>query len=106
MLEVECIRNKSRRLSSYRKMSFCTMKMGINRCNILKANRFTGKMEQKWPKLIELHKTLFNTEPKNLHNSLIDVIVCFRCFYTLTYDIDPVETNEQMKHYCKIYCGL
>ena len=106
MLEVECIRNKCRRLSSYRKMTFCTMKMGKHRCNILKENPFTGKMEAKWPKLIELHKHLFNTEPKNLHNSLIDVIVCFRCFHALTYNVDPVDTNDQMKHYCKIYCGL
>ena len=35
MLEVECIRNKCRRLSSYRKMTFCTMKMGKHICNIL-----------------------------------------------------------------------
>ena len=51
-------------------------------------------------------KVLFNTEPKNLHNSLIDVIVCFRCFHALTYNVDPVDTNEKMKQYCKIYCGL
>jgi len=106
MLEVECIRNKCRRLSSYRKMTFCTMKMGKHTCNIIKENPYTGKLEPKYPKLIELHKTLFKTEPSNLHNSLIDVIVCFRCFHYLTYNVDPVETNDQMKHYCKIYCGL
>ena len=106
MLEVECIRNKSRRLSNYRKISYCTMKMGKEMCNILKVNPFTGKMEAKYPKLIELHKMLFKTEPKNLHNSLIDVIICFRCFYALTYNIDPVETNEQISQYCKVYCGL
>jgi len=106
MIEVECIRNKCKRLSSYRKITYCTMKMGINVCNILKENPYTGKLQPKYPKLVELHKTLFDTVPKNLHNSLIDVIVCFRCFHAIIYNVDPVETNEQIKRYCKIYCGL
>ena len=95
MIEVECIRNKHKRLSDYRKILFCTMKQSKNVCCIEKKNYYTKKMEYKYPKLIELHKHLFNTSPENLHNSLIDVLVCFRCFYPLSYDLDPMETNPQ-----------
>lgn len=36
---------------------------------------------KKWPRLAELYKTLFESEPpKDLHNSIIDVLVCLRCF--------------------------
>jgi len=106
MVEVECIRNECKRLSDFRKISFCTMLHGQNVCRINKVNWFTGKMEYKYPKLIELHKHLFNSTPINLHNSLIDVIVCFRCFYKLSYDTDPMLTNPQFSRQCKQYCGL
>jgi len=106
MIEVECIRNKHKRLSDYRKISFCTMKHSKNVCCIEKKNHYTKKLEYKYPKLIELHKHLFNATPKNLHNSLIDVLVCFRCFYMLSYDLDPMETNPQFARYCRLHCGL
>ena len=106
MVEVECIRNKHKRLSDYRKISFCTMIRGRNECRIEKKNHFTKKMEYKYPKLIELHKHLFATTPENLHNSLIDVLVCFRCFYALAYNSDPMETNPQFARYCRTFCGL
>jgi len=36
---------------------------------------------KKFPKLSELYKTLFEIEPPaDLHNSIIDVLVCLRCF--------------------------
>lgn len=35
---------------------------------------------KKWPTLLEFHKHLFNTAPENLHNSIVDVLVCLRCF--------------------------
>ena len=106
MVEVECIRNKCKRLSDYRKISFCTMIRGRNECCIKKENPFTKKLEYKYPKLIELHEHLFKSTPVNLHNSLIDVLVCFRCFYALTYNSDPMETNPQFARYCKTFCGL
>ena len=106
MIEVECVRNKHKRLSDYRKISFCTMKQSKNVCCIEKKNYYTKKMEYKYPKLIELHKHLFATTPENLHNSLIDVLVCFRCFYALAYNSDPMGTNPQFARYCKTFCGL
>ena len=34
----------------------------------------------KFPKLSELHDYLFGYVPENLHNSMMDVLVCLRCF--------------------------
>jgi len=107
MIDVECFRHKFRKkLSECRKMEYCTMKKGIKICNIMKINPYTKKKEPKWPKLIELHKVLFNTDPKNLHNALIDILVCFRCFYKMVYDFDPKETNVQFNQCYEMYCGL
>jgi len=107
LIDVECIRNKfSRRLSDYRKLEYCTMKRSKIICGFTKKNPFTNKMELKYPKLIELHKFLFTETPKNLHNSLIDILVCFRCFYALVYNIDVITTNQKFKQYFKLHCGL
>ena len=35
---------------------------------------------KKFPTLLEFHRFLFGTEPANLHNSMVDVLVCLRCF--------------------------
>jgi DNA polymerase III epsilon subunit-like protein len=35
---------------------------------------------KKWPTLLEFHQHLFNSVPENLHNSIVDVLVCLRCF--------------------------
>ena len=107
MIEVECFRNKFRKhLSEYRKMEYCTMKNSIKLCNIPKKNPYTKKMELKWSRLIELHKTLFNSKPNNLHNALIDILVCFRCFYKMVYDVDPMLINNTFREHCKKYCDL
>jgi DNA polymerase III epsilon subunit-like protein len=34
----------------------------------------------KYPRLSELHQVLFGSVPENLHNSMMDVLVCLRCF--------------------------
>ena len=56
--------------------------------------RETKKLFRRWPKLVDLHKKYFKTVPKNLHNSLIDVYVCFRCFCKHYYDYDPLDTEN------------
>lgn len=39
------------------------------------------KPRKKFPRLSELYKVLFETDPpSDLHNSMIDVLVCLRCF--------------------------
>jgi DNA polymerase III epsilon subunit-like protein len=66
---------------------FCTMKTTVDICKIKKISR-QGKEYNKYPSLLELHKHLFGSEPKNLHNSLVDVMVCFRCFHMIKFGID------------------
>lgn len=62
----------------------CTMIMGKHITNITIKGRH-GPFK-KMPKLIELYKKLFNETPKNLHNSLIDCVVCLKCFVKIQYD--------------------
>jgi hypothetical protein len=38
------------------------------------------KTYNKWPKLSELHKHLFHEEATGLHNSMMDVLVCLKCY--------------------------
>lgn len=76
---------------------YCTMQESIDICAIQVTNK-KGIPFNKFPKLIELHEKLFNAPPKNLHNSLNDVLVCFRCFYKLKYNNDILEVNETIKN--------
>jgi DNA polymerase III epsilon subunit-like protein len=62
---------------------YCTMQKSINLCNIKSISKF-GKEYTKFAKLSELHETLFKTTPKNLHNSLIDILITLRCYMKLT----------------------
>lgn len=66
---------------NYKNHKYCTM-------------RRSRKIKKKWMKLVNLHEYLFNTVPQNLHNSLIDVFVCFRCFCKLHYNFDPLMYND------------
>jgi DNA polymerase III epsilon subunit-like protein len=49
--------------------------------------------DYKFPKLNELHLKLFESVPENLHNSLIDVIVCLRCFLKIRCCLDIPEKS-------------
>ncbi len=57
----------------------------------------SGKKILKVPKLLELHEKLFKTTPLNLHNSLIDIYVCLRCYYKLEYDVDILTINSSFR---------
>jgi DNA polymerase III epsilon subunit-like protein len=68
--------------------SYCTMKNSMNVCNILISKKDAsgaeiGKPYKKWPTLLELHQHLFESVPENLHNSLVDVLVCLKCYLQL-----------------------
>ena len=80
----------------------CTMQETIDFCAIELKDKF-GRTYKKFPKLIELYQKMFNVTPKNLHNSLNEVIVCLRCFIKLKYDIDIVERSEEVKQMIKDY---
>lgn len=83
-------------LSKSRKL-FCTLQESIDICNIKAVDRY-GREYVKFPKLSELHEHLFQVTPKNLHNSLNDVIVCLRCYYKLIHGKDILEVNQQLNH--------
>jgi len=81
---------------------YCTMQESIELCNIEMKDKF-GRTYKKFPKLVELYQKMFNVTPKNLHNSLNDVIVCLRCFIKLKYYIDIVEHSPEVKQMIKDY---
>ena len=67
----------------------CTMRHTIDLCGLQRKS--TRGLYKKFPKLQELYLQLFcdNDEnaanvPKNLHNSLMDTLVCLRCYLELT----------------------
>ena len=95
MITVEQIRHGFQRtLSDLRRNWYCTMGSGTSLCNIRRVNKRTGKSYLKYPKLSELHERLFKTTPGNLHDSLIDILVCFRCFGMLAWGVDLLECNR------------
>jgi hypothetical protein len=77
------------------KSIYCTMKESVDLCSIERENR-RGKYF-KYPTLTELHNKLFGVIPKNLHNSLNDVLISLRCFLKLKYDVDIIEKNDKLK---------
>ena len=71
------------------KQLFCTMQSGIDLCKLERTNSRGPYLKQ--PKLSELYFCLFGKEPKNLHNSAVDVAVCLRCFLKMHYDMELTE---------------
>jgi DNA polymerase III epsilon subunit-like protein len=71
---------------------YCTMRKGIALCNIMFESGDQGKnSRRKFPKLSELHQKLFNGEiPSNLHNSMVDVEVCLRCYLKMRHNMDTI----------------
>lgn len=104
MIMVECIRNK---ISQYftrgqdKKPEFCTMKNSKNICKIKMVN-FKGEEYFKNPKLSELYTFIFKEEPKNLHNSFVDVMLCLRCYFMITENRDIIN-NEDIKYLFNFY---
>ena len=77
------------------KKNYCTMMNGKLVCKI-KALTKGGKEYIKWPKLIELYRKLFNGEVDNLHNSLVDALVCLRCYLKMSNNIN-IEDDDFTK---------
>ena len=74
---------------------YCTMRESVDLCKIEKEN--SRGTYYKFPTLTELHKHLFNVEPKHLHNSFHDILCTIRCFIKMKYNQDIVEQNPQFK---------
>lgn len=79
----------------------CTMVESEDICKLPQVNaRFPPKEGQKpsykWPTLVELHKHLFETEPKCImHNSMMDVLVTLRCYLQLEKNVSFTEEEFQ-----------
>ena len=74
---------------------YCTMKETEKKCNI-KAISKSGKEYTKFPTLSELHYFLFKSYPKNIHNSLNDILICLRCFYILQKKTDILYVDAEI----------
>jgi DNA polymerase-3 subunit epsilon len=78
----------------------CTMKESIHLCNIMmESKNDPSKKFKKFPRLGELYYTLFRTTPENLHNSLVDSLVCLRCFLRIRLhkEIHDAKYNHMLK---------
>lgn len=76
---------------------YCTMRNSIELCAI-KRKFADGTEYNKFPTLLELHEKLFLCAPKNLHNSLNDVLITLRCYFMLTNKFDLARRNIQFRN--------
>lgn len=110
MIKIEIERNRAQILSAlpcilttfnetYEKIHnierYCTMRKGIPICNILVESKMPGKPPtKKYPRLLELYQHLFVGETATgLHNSMMDVLVCLRCYLKMRHNI-IIDTND------------
>lgn len=98
MLKAEMMRNASsytpediKLLASRRK--YCTARETYGYCNIQTVNS-AGEKYIKYPTLAELYEKLFNEKPKNLHNSMNDVLITLRCIVKFKFNKD---VNNEVK---------
>jgi hypothetical protein len=64
------------------------MRNGTELCNILiPSKREGGNPTRKWPRLNELHQKLFDEVPIGLHNSMVDVEACLKCYLKMRHGI-------------------
>jgi hypothetical protein len=84
--------------------SYCTMKHGMNMCNLVTSplgiNWETKKTFAKWPRLNELYYHLFQEIPDNMHNAMVDVLACMRCYLKMRQNI--VLKNEEFNDWLQL----
>jgi len=69
---------------------YCTMRKGSIITNIMVESKYPGKPPSlKWPRLEELYAKLFDGETVDgLHNAMVDVLVCLRCYMKMRHNTD------------------
>ena len=91
MVMVECVRlniNQKFTNSCGRGVrEYCSMKNNVSLCKIEKVG-WNGEKYYKYPTLSELHNYLFGNYPENVHDSMVDVLVCLRCYCKITKNVD------------------
>lgn len=99
LIMAECYRNNIRQyftINNKRKKEYCTMKNTKELCKIERLFP-SGDKYFKYPTLSELHFFLFGNIPENLHNSLIDIILCLRCYLFINNNFDIYDINKDIK---------
>lgn len=106
MVFVECFRNNIKQnftifngKTKICKSEYCTMLKGKELCNIVRLNK-TNKTYLKNPSLIELYQKLFPDciIPKNLHNSLVDILITMRCYIKMNYNLNITDINNEIQN--------
>jgi len=68
---------------------YCTMKRGTDICNIIVPSKIPGNNpSKKWPRLNELHQTLFGEVPEGMHDAFVDTTACLRCYLKMRHGIN------------------
>ena len=96
LIMVESIRNKMSQFftrNQVKKQEYCTMKNSVEICKIIKINS-QNNTYYKYPKLIELYQHLFDSEPNNLHNAFVDILLCLRCYCKIIFDKDIISGSN------------
>jgi DNA polymerase III epsilon subunit-like protein len=107
VINVELMRNGfSKSLGELRRKEYCTMKKGTDICKLTMKSYYSTKRIPKFPRLTELHDKLFKTSPKNIHNALIDILMCFRCYYKMTQTFDIMNVNPEFDRFYKETCKM
>ena len=106
MILVECIRNRRAGPFKFKtpEQFFCTMKSTTDLCKIEAISKRNGEKYFKFPTLTELHQHLFAQTPQNTHNSLVDILICLRCFVLLVKDEDIREKNRTFRSLYRNIC--
>tara|TARA_B100000575_G_C23026832_1_gene591295 strand:+ start:350 stop:1009 length:660 start_codon:yes stop_codon:yes gene_type:complete len=104
MIQVEAHRNTLPRYTACvakTPIEYCTMKNSKDLCNILAKSSYSDRYYVKYPKLAELHEYLFGSIPTGLHNSMIDVIVCLKCYLKLVDKVNllpPIMSSTHVEN--------
>jgi len=69
---------------------YCTMKKSKDITRIERINQTTGRTYFKFPTLTELHVELFGSVPMGVHNAIVDVLVCLRCYMRVRQNVDDI----------------
>lgn len=65
--------------------TYCTMQKTRNFCKITVNGKYGPYI--KAPRLSELHDKLFNFIPENLHDAMVDTMVCLKCYLKFEHEI-------------------
>lgn len=99
ILMVEGIRNNV--FMKFKDNKFCTMKNSVNLCCIERISS-NGEKYFKYPTMSELYFKLFNKNPKNTHDSFVDILCCLQCYMQMYYDNNLEKTNKKFAKILKV----